>query len=290
MTELTTTRTTTLCALFRATAAKRGDQPALRTPDGSTTLTWTDYAEQVRAFAAGLHGIGVRRGDTVAFWMSNRPEFHVADAAALHLGAAAFSVSTLTPAQGEHVIADAGARILITEDAFLERALAVRDRGRTSLETVVLVGRGSDPRVLTWAEVLAFAAPCFDLDAAAVAPDDLATLIYTSGTTGAPKGVQLTHANIVSQLDAIRDVLQLPTGLRAISWLPMAHVAERLSTHYLAMADGSEVTTCSDRGRSPSSCSPSAPGSSSPRRGCVSVSSARVLEARPRRERPAPWR
>ena len=88
----------------------------------------------------GLHGLGVRRGDTVALWLSNRPEFHVADTAAMQLGAAPFSIySTFTVEQAEHVVGDAGSRVLVTEPAYLERALAVRERGRTALELIVLV-------------------------------------------------------------------------------------------------------------------------------------------------------
>jgi long-chain acyl-CoA synthetase len=71
--------------------------------------------------------------------------------------------------------------------------------------------------------------------AAAVSPDDLATLIYTSGTTGAPKGVELTHRNVVAQCAAVSEALALETQQRVVSWLPMAHIAERLCTHYIAM-------------------------------------------------------
>jgi acyl-CoA synthetase (AMP-forming)/AMP-acid ligase II len=83
---------TTLSEVFAATAAAHASEPALRTPDGAITWTWSEYAERVNAAAAGLHGIGVRRGDTVALWLSNRPEFHVADTAATQLGAAPFSI------------------------------------------------------------------------------------------------------------------------------------------------------------------------------------------------------
>jgi acyl-CoA synthetase (AMP-forming)/AMP-acid ligase II len=132
----------------------------------------------------------VRRGDTVALWLSNRPEFHVADTATTHLGAAPFSVySTFTVEQAEHVIGDAGSRVLVTEAAYLEHALAVRERGNTALELIVLVD-GTETKAVSWDELLATAPADFDVSAAAaeVSPDDLATLIYTSGTTGAPKG------------------------------------------------------------------------------------------------------
>ncbi len=116
-------KTTTLCDMFAATAAARAEEPALRSADGATSWTWGEYAERVRAAAGGLAGLGVGRGDTVALWMSNRPEFHVADMGAVQLGAAAFSVySTLTVEQAEVVVADAGSRVLVTDPAMLERA------------------------------------------------------------------------------------------------------------------------------------------------------------------------
>jgi long-subunit acyl-CoA synthetase (AMP-forming) len=243
-----TTSQTTLCELFAATAAERSDEVALRTADGAVELTWAEYAAQARAVSAGLAGLGVERGETVACWLGNRPEFHVADAGALGLGAAPFSVyPTFTAEQATHVIRDAGSRVLVTEPQHFEQALAIRDSGATAVESIVLV-EGSDARALTWDELLACAPAGFDYEAWATfaRPDDLATLIYTSGTTGPPKGVQLTHRNVVSQLAALGERLELPAGLRAISWLPMAHVAERLCTHYFPLARGWQVTTCSE--------------------------------------------
>jgi long-chain acyl-CoA synthetase len=139
--------------------------------------------------------------------------------------------------------------VLVTEPAFLEHALAVRDRGGTPLETIVLVD-GSHPEAVSWDELLASAPAAFDAAtaAAAVGSGDLATLIYTSGTTGVPKGVELTHANVVAQCGALRETLGPEPGLRAISWLPMAHIAERLCTHYLPMQLGWSVT-CLDQPR-----------------------------------------
>ena len=99
----------TICDAFAATVAAHADEPALRTPDGVIDWTWREYAERVESTARALAGIGVRPKDRVALWLSNRPEFHITDAAALGLGAVPFSVyPTFTAEQAEHVIRDAG--------------------------------------------------------------------------------------------------------------------------------------------------------------------------------------
>jgi long-chain acyl-CoA synthetase len=238
----------TIPSAFLATAAARPGERALRTPAGEVAWTWGEYALLVRDCAAGLAGLGLGHGDTVACWLSNRPEFHVVDLAAAHLGAASFSVyPTYTAAQAAHVIGDAGARILVTEPQFLERSLAVRAGGATALATIVSL-EGGEAATLGWEELFECASDGFDLEAAmaAVRPDDLLTLIYTSGTTGPPKGVQLTHRNVTSAVQAAGDRLGLGDRQRAVSWLPMAHIAERLCTHYLPIAHGWQVTTCPD--------------------------------------------
>jgi long-chain acyl-CoA synthetase len=244
----TTDASATLPDTLAAAAAAHGGEIALRTADRATVWTFQEYAGRVRAAAAGLHGVGVRHGEAVALWLSNRPEFHVVDAAAVHLGATPFSIySTYTVEQAEHVVGDAGGRVLVTEPAYLEHALAVRDGGRTSLEVIVLV-EGAHAGVLSWDELLSAAPAGFDVAAAAaaVAPDDVATIIYTSGTTGPPKGVELTHRNVVAQCAALAEALALAPRQRAISWLPMAHIAERLCTHYIPMRLGWTVTCLDD--------------------------------------------
>jgi long-chain acyl-CoA synthetase len=240
--------TETMSGAFGAVAARWADQPALRSADGSVDWTWAEYERRAGEAAAGLAGLGVRHGETVALWLTNRPEFHVADTGALLLGAAPFSVyPTFTVEQAEFVIGDSGARVLITEPRFLESALAVRDGGRTSVENVVLV-EGSHPEALNWQELLDCAPDAFELVAASaeVRPDDLATLIYTSGTTGPPKGVELTHRNVSFLVAALAEHAGFPEGVSVISYLPMAHIAERLCTHYTPMIRGWQVTTCAD--------------------------------------------
>src|SRR5215210_3567943 len=220
---------------FQATARAHPERTALRTKDDELSITWAEYAEKVRATAAGLAGLGLERGQTMALLLTNRPEFHWYDAAALHLGATPFSLyNTYTAEQIQYQVKDAEARILVTEEAFAERA-----RGLEGIDHLIVVEEGG---------VEEHAAEDFDFEAAwrAVRSDDLLTLIYTSGTTGPPKGVQLTHANLVAGLNGFDQIIKFPDEGRVISWLPMAHIAERASSHYLPMFVGFSTTCCPD--------------------------------------------
>jgi len=184
----------------------------------------------------------------MAAMLVNRPEFHFADAAAMHLGAVAFSVyNTYTADQIEFQVSDAASRVFVTERAFLDTVLAVRERC-AELEHVVVVDGEGEEGTLTLEDVEARAEPDFDFAAAweAVEPDDVLTLIYTSGTTGDPKGVQLTHANELAAGRSFDQIVVFPDGARVISWLPMAHIAERSCSHYLAVMFGFTSTCCPD--------------------------------------------
>ena len=113
----------TVADVFGHTAARRSDEPALRTLGDATTLTWAEYARRVRRTAAGLAALGLRRGDSVACMLTNRPEFHVVDAAAMHLGAVSFSVYNLaSPEQLSYVLTFPEHQLTGVEDDF--RALA----------------------------------------------------------------------------------------------------------------------------------------------------------------------
>jgi long-chain acyl-CoA synthetase len=242
----------TMCAAFQATVADYPDLPALRTPGGGFEITWAQYGERVRRTAAGLAALGVGRGDTLGLMLTNRPDFHWVDSAAMHLGATAFSIyNTSAPEQIEYLLGDAGNRVLVTEAAFLDRVLAARERC-PSLEHIVVVdppfgGQTTSPTgTVTLDEVDAGGDPAFDFDAAwrSVAPEDVLTLIYTSGTTGPPKGVQITHANMMAMVQAIDALDPTPApGHRAASYLPMAHIAERGFSHYHGIPRAYSVTS-----------------------------------------------
>src|SRR5688572_26430842 len=222
----------TVAEAFQATAQAHPERTALRTKGDEFSITWAEYAQKVRDTASALAGLGLERGQTMAIMLTNRPEFHWFDAAALHVGATPFSLyNTYTSEQIQYQVEDAGARILVTEEAFAERA-----EGLKGVDHVVVVERAE----------LEEADLAFEAAWQAVQPDDLLTLIYTSGTTGPPKGVQLTHANLISGINGFDQVIEFPNEGRVVSWLPMAHIAERACSHYLPMFVGFSTTCCPD--------------------------------------------
>lgn len=237
-----------MCEAFQTTAAERPEAPALRLKDSEFEASWGEYAETVRRRAAGFAALGVGRGDTVGFMLVNRPAFHLCDCAAMHLGATCFSIyNTSSPEQVEYLVGDAANRVVVTEQAFLERVLAARERVPT-LEHVVVVDGEAPAGTISLAELEALGEPGFDFEAAwrAVEPEDVLCLIYTSGTTGPPKGVQLTHANMVAEWRACDQVFEIEPGGRSISFLPSAHVADRWSQLYAQMFYGTCIYCCPD--------------------------------------------
>jgi long-subunit acyl-CoA synthetase (AMP-forming) len=237
-----------MCEAFQLTAAERAEAAALRLKDSDYEASFAEYAEAVRRRAAGFAKLGVARGDTVGFMLINRPAFHLGDCAAMHLGATCFSVyNTSSPEQVEYVVRDAGNRVIVTEQAFLETVLAAREAVE-DLEHVVVIDGEAPEGTISIDELEAMGDPGFDFEAAwrAVEPDDVLCLIYTSGTTGPPKGVQLTHANMVAVWRACDAVQATKPGGRMISFLPSAHIADRWAGLYAQMFYGNCVFCCPD--------------------------------------------
>ena len=244
----------TVPSLLLQTVAARPDAVALRwRPLGSETatasLTWSEYVDKACRVAAGLADLGVRPGDRVVMMMRNRPEFHYADVGVLLAGGTPISIyNSSSPEQIEYLAGHSEATAAIVGDiGMLERFLKVRGELPGLQKLVVL----DDPDGLAPSDVVPFAdligAAPVDLDQAAgrVRPEDLLTLIYTSGTTGPPKGVMISHYNLCWVVESmVRATGEKITGWRQVSYLPMAHIAERWLTHYLHIADGTDVTTC----------------------------------------------
>src|SRR5689334_18407732 len=219
----------TVAEAFRITVEDHADRVAVRTLRDETSLTWAQLRDAADGLAGTLAKLGVRRGDTVALMLGNRPEFHVADLAAMTLGATPFSVYLTSSAeQVAYVIGDAGARVAIVEPALKPLVENLLDHVLTPDDWELEPGFDAEPH---WR---------------AVQPDDLLTLIYTSGTTGPPKGVQISHFNQMSAVRMIDANVSLDEHSRVISWLPAAHVAERTAHHYIPIVFGTQVTSCPD--------------------------------------------
>ncbi len=236
----------TIAEAFRITAADRADEVAVRTKGDEVAWTWAELRERVDALAAGLTGLGLERGDTVALLLGNRPEFHLSDLAVVTAGATPFSIyMQYGPEQIRHVATDAGARMIVTEQQFLATVLEAR-KELPDLEHVIVVDGEAPEGVVTLDEVVAAPDPDFDAEAsvAQLGAQDLLTIIYTSGTTGPPKGVQLSHRNLLAAVEQAEQLIAFPRDGRVISWLPAAHVAERNAHHYLPIVYGLQITCC----------------------------------------------
>ena len=238
---------TTIAEAFRITAADRCDEVAIRTKGDAFTITWGELRERVDALAGGLAKLGLRRGDTIALMLSNRPEFHLCDLAAMMLGATPFSIyNTYAPPQIQFLVADADAKLLICEQQFLPQVLEAREE-LPRVEHVIVVD-GEAPAGTTALSDVEGTNPGFDVEAsiAQIQPTDVLTLIYTSGTTGPPKGVQLVHRNLLAAVEGLEVLIEPPRDGRVISWLPSAHIAERNAHHYLPIVYGLQITCCED--------------------------------------------
>jgi len=245
-----------LCEAFARTVAERSDETALRSSDGATSLTWRAFDQRLRAAAGGLADLGVGPGGTVALLLTNRPEAAVVDMAALHLGAVPVSLYNTSPVgQLAFLLADSRADVVVTERAFAARAgaaLAARAGAGHARPRLVVVdgdrdGDGAGP-VKVEADIASFDALCArgrplgPGTRPALSPADVVTVVYTSGTTGEPKGAELTHRNILEQIRGLHALGRLPGGGRVLSYLPFAHLGDRLCAYYMPLVTGACIT------------------------------------------------
>jgi len=252
----------TLVDVFNRNARDYADKAAIHWKEGDIWrhLTWSQYRKSVHEAAAGLIALGVSGGDFVAIMAGNRPEHVIGDLAAVHSGATGVTIySTLAQNQIQYVAANCGAKVAILEDlSFMKRWEAVKSE-LPALGHVILMEGAENYNtvdwVLSWDDLLergraalAADAGLVERAAAAAKPEGLATLIYTSGTTGVPKGVMVTHRNVMWTAECVRRGTNLPDNPRMVSYLPLAHIAERMSTHYLGAYLAGEVWYCPDIG------------------------------------------
>jgi long-chain acyl-CoA synthetase len=219
---------------------------------GWNVRTAADVEASVARIAAGLQRDGIAPGDRVLLMMRNRPDFHAYDLAAQFLRATPVSIyNSSSPEEVQYLASHAGAEVAIVEDAgFLSRLLQVHgELPRLRRIYVIDAADGDRPESVAPATELETAGSA-DLAALAAAtePSDIATLIYTSGTTGPPKGVMISQYNVVYTVEQLRECLPFDeyAGMRVVSYLPMAHIAERMTSHYQPLIVGFSVFCCPD--------------------------------------------
>jgi long-chain acyl-CoA synthetase len=249
----------TLCDLLAEHAAGHGDAPALSWKRDGTwqTLSWRDYRERVAEVAMGLAGLGVGRGDFVAIMAANRPEHVLADQGAVHAGATPTSFYfALATEQIRYVAGHCEARVAVLENRdMLKRWQEIRD-DLPRLEYLVLLDGADDgdgAGVLSWDELVRRGREALAADRGAfeelrsrVGPEDNVTMLYTSGTTGPPKGVLLTHHNVLYECTALDRLTELKPAGSSVSYLPLAHIAERVLSIYGPLTLRTHIWFCPD--------------------------------------------
>lgn len=214
-------------------------------------ISYVEAQRRVELFASGLASLGVKKGDRVAIISENRPEWAIADLAVVSLGAIDVPVyPTMTAKQTEYIFNDAGVVAVVVSNQYqLNKVMkvAVNVKG---LKHIILMNEKSGVetgalafnKVMEMGERFRETNPQYLADALKlVRPDNLLTFIYTSGTTGNPKGVMLSHGNLVSNIISSAKVIELHERYTILSFLPLSHSFERMAGYYTAMACGATI-------------------------------------------------
>jgi len=249
----------TLCDELRDVAEASGEAYAYsdEAGDGWQSLTWAQARQRVLETAAGFAALGLAPGERVALMLPNRSEHVLADLGAVHAGGLGVTLyATLAPEQIAFVAGDCAARIAVLDGAAeLARWEPILEQ-LPAITTVIVRDPAACPAgdpYMTWADFVAmgrerFAAEPGEIAArvAAIKPEDSLALLYTSGTTGNPKGVLLTHHNILFEMAAADTMGVIIPRVRWVSYLPLAHIAERMFSIYLPIHAVGHVHFCPD--------------------------------------------
>ncbi|CAM5738140.1 Acyl-CoA synthetase OS=Streptomyces tendae OX=1932 GN=GUR47_11815 PE=4 SV=1 [Streptomyces tendae] len=244
----------TITALLRRNAQQYAERPALTTgigPDAGT-LTWSQLRAEVAAVTRGLVALGLKRGDRMLIAMSKRAEHWIADLAAVHVGALPCSTyDTLSTEQIGALARHSAAAVLVLEgEEQMRRWRPVLDDLPNLRAVVVLdwdAAPADDPRFVSYTAVRGAVPPDdagFEELTDAVTTDHPLTLAYTSGTTGDPKGVVLSHRNVIHECLMQDQLVEVPDHPRSVAYLPLAHIAERVLGVYMPICNAGHVTIC----------------------------------------------
>lgn len=249
--EIDTQTVSSLPGMFFTQARKLGDRPFLWAKEGGTyrAQSWTQVAEQVAALAHGLKAAGVKAGDRVMLVAENRPEWLIADVAIMSIGAICVPTYTTNTAVNHlHIINDSGARISLVSTAPLARhVIAAATEADQKVAVYVLEDANkvmrSDVEVKDWAELTRHGHTAPPGEVEELKRTDVSCLIYTSGTGGLPRGVMLTHGNILANCYGATDLLRT-LGLSDevfLSFLPLSHAYEHSAGQFFPISVGAQL-------------------------------------------------
>jgi len=240
--------------LLRERAREWADDIALRHKQRGIwrSTTWREYFDRTRWTGLAFRRLGVPRGGVVSILSENRPEWLYADFGARCMGMIGNGIyPTSAPEQVAYILNDSGSRVVIVEnEEQLSKVLAVRDRC-PQLQTIVTIDQKglrkfTDHAVIDFESMLAFGREfpddlAFDRGIDDGTPDDICFLVYTSGTTGAPKGAMISNRNMMFQVTHVPEIASMGRGDRTLSFLPLCHIAERVTTGFLPLYCGNIV-------------------------------------------------
>ena len=230
--------TKTIPAALFETAKREGSRPAYHVKrDGTWHATsWTTYAEEVKAAGKSLIALGLEPGGTVSILGFNRPEWVIMDLAAMAVGGAAAGVyTTCSPSEVQYIVDHAESLVILVENENQYKKVQSQRSKLPRLKHVIgMKGAVVGPEALSWDDFMAKGKDVSDEKFLsrlhALEPDGLATLIYTSGTTGPPKGVMLSHDNLLWTAQTVNGLIRNASGDSVVSYLPLSHIAEQMLT------------------------------------------------------------
>jgi len=243
----------TLVQMFWDVVEKHGAKTSLmkKVEGNYQGFSYQEFGQRVKNFALGLASLGITHGDRVALISENRPEWAISDFAILSLGATNVPIyPTITPQQIEYILKDSGSRlIIVSTPELLNKVLEIFDQLPALQKVIYMDDSGIKKDYLLKFDAIYEMGKAFEKDHVGyyeeaiktVKPDDLCGIIYTSGTTGAPKGVMLTHSNLLSNVFGARAVIRVDETDTLLSFLPLCHSFERMAGHFLAISAGATI-------------------------------------------------
>jgi long-chain acyl-CoA synthetase len=235
----------TLSKAFWRSVEQHGEKPALlvKREKQYRPITYTELGRRVYAFARALHELGVRKGDRVSILSENCPEWAITDWATLCLGAITVPIyPTLTAPQVQEILCDSEPKVLVVSDKKQLRKACEAVEGTGLNPQMICIEPDSGSETPSFEQMLNQPGALTESELRAMVessqPDDIITFIYTSGTTGEPKGAMLTHRNLISNIEAVLQIIDCRPDDLFLSFLPLSHVFERMGGHFLPIYAG----------------------------------------------------